>query len=143
MTALEALQLARSNGVEVIVDGDIVRCRSKGEAPPKVIEAVKAAKLEFVALIGGYSLDNTGALHGHDLLYRLSQLGFRVRRYGDNASVDDDSLDDRVPPRPLLYEFGSCQSRFADALIALGAPNVQHDRTLGFEPSEPLHNLPW
>jgi hypothetical protein len=128
VTALEAVQLARSRGVEIVVDGDVVRCRSRGQAPAGVIEAVRAAKANIVALIGGYSLDRTGALCGHDLLRRLHQFGFCVRRYGDNAALDDDSGDDHVPPRLLLYEFADHQRRFAEALIALGAPDVQCDR---------------
>ena len=53
MTAVEALALARAEGVLVGLadDGANVRYRSRGKAPVHVIAALKAAKPEIAALL--------------------------------------------------------------------------------------------
>jgi hypothetical protein len=53
MTALEALALARAEGIAVSLadDGAHIRYRSRGKAPAHVLEALRAAKPEIVALL--------------------------------------------------------------------------------------------
>jgi hypothetical protein len=53
MTALEALAVARAEGVAVRLadDGAHIRYRSRGKAPSHVLEALRAAKPEIVALL--------------------------------------------------------------------------------------------
>lgn len=75
-----------------------------------------------------YRLDQTSALvsriDGDDPLARLAGLGFRVRRYGDQAALDDDTGQGRVPSMVLLREFADRQQEYGEALVALGAPDM-------------------
>jgi hypothetical protein len=85
-----------------------------------VLAALRAAKPDIVALLSRFRLDASGALAGDDgLLHRLAKLGFRVRRYGDHAALDDDTRQGRVPPMPLLYEFADRQREYGALLTAL------------------------
>jgi hypothetical protein len=128
MSAVEALALAHAEGVKVSLAGDgFIRWHSRGELPPHVRDALKAAKPEIVTLLRGYALDKTGALVGDDLLTRLAHAGFRVRRYGDQASLDDDGGRGRVPSMPLLYEFADCQRQYGALLRTLQAPDMWKD----------------
>jgi hypothetical protein len=124
MTAADALRLAHEAGVSVSLAGDgFVRWKSRGELPPRVLAALRAAKPEIVTLLSRFRLDASGALGGDDdLLRRLARLGFRVRWYDDQAALDDDSRQGRVPPMPLIYEFAYRRSEYGAALRALAAP---------------------
>ena len=53
MSAAEALALAESAGVLVRLEGDTLRLVARVEPPPDVLAALKAAKLEIVALLSG------------------------------------------------------------------------------------------
>jgi hypothetical protein len=103
----------------------MIRWRTKGGSPPAdVLAALKEAKPEIIALLGRYALDASGALNGDDLLHRLARLGFRVRRWGNSAALDDDTGQGRVPPMSLLYEFADRQREYAAALRALSARDM-------------------
>jgi hypothetical protein len=123
MNAAEALALAHAEGVLISLAGDFIRYQSKAGAPEHVLAALKAAKPEIVALLRRYALDASGALAGDDdaLLRGLAALGFRVRRHGDQAALDDDDDQGRVPPTPLLYAFADRQPEYSAALRALQA----------------------
>jgi hypothetical protein len=123
MSAVEALALAHAEGVRVSLAGDFIRYQSRGDPPAHVLQALRAAKPEIIALLRRYALGKTGALVGDDLLTRLAELGFRVRRHGDQAALDDDGQG-RVPPMPLLYEFADRQREFGAALQALRAGDM-------------------
>jgi hypothetical protein len=144
MSAAATLMLARAAGVQVGLEGDFLRYRSRGEAPSHVIAAIRLAKPGIIALLKGYTLDASGTLWpaaGDDLLVPLAQLGFRVRRYGDQAGIDDDNgVDDlgRSPPMPLLYLYADRQRDLSAVLIALGAP----DRLAGLQPSAEAPQAP-
>ena len=78
----------------------------------------------------GYWLGPSGGLAGDDLLNELVRLGFFVRRYGDQAALDDDMglgrgppmpRLGRVPPMPLIYRFADKQAEYGAALTALKA----------------------
>jgi hypothetical protein len=97
---------------------------SAGAASEPVIDALKAAKPEIVALLTRYSLTQSGALQGDDLTAELTQLGFCVRRYGSEAALDDDAGRARVPPMPLLYRFAERQAEYGLALRVLRAPDA-------------------
>ena len=75
-----------------------------------------------------YALDSTNALvarlNDDDLLARLAGLGFRIRRYGDRAGLDDDTGQGRVPSRPLLWAFADRQQEYGELLVALSAPDM-------------------
>ena len=75
-----------------------------------------------------YALDQSGALvsrvDGDDLLARLIGLGFPVRRYGDQAAIDDDSGQGSVPSIEHLHEFADRQQKYGDLLVVLGAPDM-------------------
>jgi hypothetical protein len=99
MSAVEALALAQAEGVLVSLAGDFIRYQSRGPPSERVLAALKAAKPEIVALLSRFRLDATGALAGgDDLLCGLARLGFRVRRCGDQAALDDETEQGRVPP---------------------------------------------
>jgi hypothetical protein len=121
MSAVEALALAHAEGVLISLVGDFIRYRSHGPPPERVLAALRAAKPEIVALLSRFRLEASGALFSEadDLLVRLAELGFRVRRHGDQAALDDDAGQGRVPPTPLLYEFADRQREFGAALRAL------------------------
>jgi hypothetical protein len=121
MTAVEALALAHAEGVKVSLAGDgFIRWQSRGELPPHVRDALKSTKPEIVALLRRYALDRTGALVGDDdLLRSVAELGFRIRRYGDQAALDDDTGHGRVPSRLVLYEFADRQREYGALLQAL------------------------
>ena len=105
MTAAEALRLAHDAGISVSVVGDFIRYKSHGPPPARVLAALKDSKLEIVALLSRFGLDASGALTGDHVLYDLAQLGFSVRLCGDQAALDDETGQGRVPPMPLLYRF--------------------------------------
>jgi hypothetical protein len=88
------------------------------------VDALRAAKPDLVALLACYTLAETGALTGDYLLAELARLGFGVRRYGNQAALDDDTHEGRVPPTPLLYPFAEKQTDYGLALRALRAPDV-------------------
>ena len=88
------------------------------------MDALRAAKPDLVALLACYTLAETGALTGDYLLAELARLGFGVRRYGNQAALDDDTHEGRVPPTPLLYPFAEKQTDYGLALRALRAPDV-------------------
>jgi hypothetical protein len=114
--------LAHGAGVCVSLAGGWIRYQSHGEPPAHVLNALRAAKPEIVALLGRFRLDASGALAGDDdLLHGLARLGFRVRRYGDQAALDDDARRGRVPPMPLLFDFADRQAEYGAALRALDA----------------------
>jgi hypothetical protein len=123
MTAAEALRLAHEAGISVSLVDDLIRYQSHGPPPAHVLDALKAAKPEIVALIRRFSLDASGALIGGALLDHLAMLGFRVRRYGDQAALDDAVGQGRVPPMPLLYRFAEKQTAYGLVLRALRAPD--------------------
>jgi hypothetical protein len=124
MSAVEALMVAHAEGVVVNLAGDFIRYQSRGELPPHVRDALKSAKPEIVALLRRYALDKTGALVGDDLLTRLAQAGFHVRRYGDQAAFDDDTGQGRVPPMAVLRQFADQQRQYGALLRALQAPDM-------------------
>jgi hypothetical protein len=128
MSAIEALALAHAEGVKVSLAGHgFIRWQSRGELPTHVRDALKGAKPEIVALLRRYALDKTGALVGDDLTARLARDGFRVRRYGDQAALDGDRGQGRMPSRPLLYEFADHQREYGALLQALQAPSMWKD----------------
>jgi|SRR5271166_1539374 len=125
MKALEALALAHAANVQVSLAGDFIRWRSRGEPPAPVLGALRAAKPEIVALLSRLWVDTSGALAGDDeVLFGLAELGFRVRRYGAQAALDDDTGQGRVPPMPLVRRFSEKQTEYGLALRALGAPDA-------------------
>ena len=72
---------------------------------------------------GTGALDAVGQTGDAALLAKLAALGFRVRRYGACAALDDDTGQGRAPPMPLLYDFAERQGDFGALLRALQAPN--------------------
>jgi hypothetical protein len=139
MTAVDALALAHVTNVRVSLIGDRIRYQSRGALSADVIEALRAAKPEIVALLGRLSIDATGAIveagsGGDSLLARLAKLDFRVRRYGDQAALDDETGQGRVPPMPLLYEFADHQREYGAVLCALGAPRIWNEETSDDKP---------
>jgi hypothetical protein len=126
------LALAHAEGVKVSLAGDgFSRWQSRGELPSHVRNALKSAKPEIVQLLRRYMPDSSGALVGDDLTARLGRAGFRVRRYGDQAALDDDMGQGRVPPMPLLYEFADHQREYGAVLCALGAPSMWTEEMRG------------
>jgi hypothetical protein len=130
MSAIEALIRAHAEGVAVSLAGDFIRYQSRGASSERVLAALRAAKPEIVTLLRRFRLDETGALDavGHNddaaLLAKLAALGFRIRRYGDQAALDDDTGQGRVPSMPLLYEFADHQHRYGALLRTLQAPSM-------------------
>ena len=124
MSAAEALALAEAAGVVVTLYRDRLRIGSRGLASEPVIDALKAAKPEIVALLTRYSLTQYGALQGDDLTAELTRLGFCVRRYGSQGALDDDAGRARVPPMSFLYRFAERQAEYGLALRALRAPDA-------------------
>jgi hypothetical protein len=120
MSAIEALALAHAEGVVVSLAGDFIRYRSRGAPSERVLGALRAAKPEILALLSRFRLDASGALVGNDDVLRgLAKAGFRVRRHGDQAVLDDDTGQGRVPPILLLYEFADRQREYSALLRAL------------------------
>ena len=124
MTAAEALRLAHEAGISVSLVGDFIRYQSHGPPPAHVLEALKGAKPEIVALLSRFGLDASGTLTGDHVLYDLAQLGFCVRQCGDQAALDDETGQGRVPPMPLLYRFAENQTEYGLVLRALKASDV-------------------
>jgi predicted membrane protein len=85
-----------------------------------------AMSANLATLLSRYRLDKTGALTGDDLLDQLASASFRVRRYANNAALDDElgahGLG-RVPTMPLIRAFADQQADYACALVALKAPD--------------------
>ena len=119
MTAAEALRLAHEAGISVSLVGDFIRYQSHGSTPAHVLEALKAAKPEIVALLRRFRLDASGTLIGDTLLDHLAKLGFRVRQSSDQAALDDDTGQGGVPPMPLLYRFAENQAEYGLVLRVL------------------------
>jgi hypothetical protein len=124
MTVAQALAQAEAAGVDVSLAGGFVRWQSRGDPPTGVLEALRAAKADLVALLARYTLLESGALIGDDLLADLVKLNFRVRRYGNQAALEDDTGQGRVPPMPLVHRFSEKQTEYGLALRVLGAPDV-------------------
>jgi hypothetical protein len=125
MTAAEAIAQAEAAGVAVSLAGGFIRWQSRGDPPAGVLEALRAAKADLVALLARYALTERGALIGDDLLADLAKLDFRVRRYGVQAALDDDTGQGRVPPIPLVHRFSEKQIEYGLALRALRAPDAR------------------
>jgi hypothetical protein len=125
VSAIEALALAHAEGVRVSLAGDFIRFQSRGEPRAQVLAALKAEKPAIVALLKAYGLDRSGALIGDDLLTRLAKLGFRVRRYGAQAALDDETGTGRIPPMAALYDFAERQLEYGALLRTLQAPNIR------------------
>ena len=124
MSAIEAISKAEAAGVAISSAGGFIRWRSRGDPPPGVLEALRAAKSDLVALLARYALTERGALIGDDLLADLAKLDFRVRRYGVQAALDDDTGQGRVPPMPFVRRFSEKQTEYGLALRALRAPDA-------------------
>jgi hypothetical protein len=122
VTAAAAFALAEKHGVEIALDnrGDLV-LRSRGSIPPDVLASLRQAKEDMLAALR--RLDRTGALTGDDLLDALRRKGFVIRRYGDNAVVDDETEAGRAPPMPLLREVIENHHAYFAALLAWSAPD--------------------
>lgn len=133
MTAAEALRLAHAAGISVSLVGDFIRYKSRGRPPAHVLEALNASKPEIVALLSRFGLDATGTLAGDRVLYDLAQLGFSLRLCGDQAALDDETGQGRIPPMPLLYWFAENQTDYGLVLPALKDPDA--DRNWG----DPVH----
>lgn len=71
------------------------------------------------ALLSRFSIDGSGALMGDATLVRLAALGFCVRQSGDQAALDDDTGQGRVPPMLLLRRFADKQTVYGAALASL------------------------
>jgi hypothetical protein len=124
MTAAEALRQAHEAGISVSLAGDFIRYQSHGPPPTWVLDALKAAKPEIVTLLSRFSLDASGALIGDTLLDHLAKLGFRVRRYTDQAALDDETGQGRVPSTRHLSRFAEKQTEYGLVLRTLRAPDV-------------------
>jgi hypothetical protein len=126
MSAVEALALAHAGGVLVSLAGDFIRYQSHGPPPERVLHVLRAEKPAIVALLRRKRLDASGALvrEADDLFVPLGKSGFRVRRYGDQAGLDDDTGQGRVPLIALLREFADRQLEYGVLLVALGAPDM-------------------
>jgi hypothetical protein len=74
--------------------------------------------------VSGHWLDPTGALVGDDLLAELTTLGFSIRLYDQQAAIDDDGKQGRVPDIARIRRFADQQLRYGQALRALGAPDM-------------------
>jgi hypothetical protein len=131
LSAIEALALAHAEGVKIsLAGGGFIRWQSRGELPPHVRDALKSAKPEIVVLLRRYALDKTGALVGDHLLTRLAHAGFWVRRYGDQAALDDDLGQGHVRSSLLLYEFADRQREYGALLQALQAQDMSQESGL-------------
>jgi hypothetical protein len=147
MTAAEALRLAHEAGISVSLVGDFIRYQSYGAPPAHVLDALKAAKPEIVALLSRFRLDASGALAGDHVLYDLAELGFSVRLCGDQAALDDETSQGRVPPMPLLYRVAENQTDYELVLRALSEPDADQngggDRVHLKQRGAPPHRLKW
>jgi hypothetical protein len=147
MTAAEALRLAHEADISVSLVGDFIRYQSHGPPPARVLAALKAAKPEIVALLRRFRLDATGALAGYHVLHDLAELGFSVRLCGDQAALDDETGQGRVPPMPLLYRFAENQTDYELVLRALREPGVDRngggDRVHLKQRGASPHRLKW
>jgi hypothetical protein len=74
MNATEALRMAHEAGRSVSLVGDFIRYQSHGRPPARVLDALKAAKPEIVALLSRFSLDASGGLIGDALLDHFAKL---------------------------------------------------------------------
>jgi hypothetical protein len=73
--------------------------------------------------VSGHWLDRTGALVGDDLLAELTTLGFSIRLYDQQAAIDDDGKQGRVPDIARIRRFADQQEKYSRALLALKAPD--------------------
>ena len=131
MSAAEAIAQAEA-GIRIRLAGDFIRYQSHGPPPERVLAALRAAKSDLVALLARYALTERGALIGDYLLSDLVRLDFRVRRYGKQAALHDDTGQGRVPPMPLVRRFSEKQTEYGLALRALRSP----DALAGIGPQE-------
>ena len=76
-----------------------------------------------VKTVSGHWLDHTGALVGDDLTAELTTLGFSVRLYDQQAALDDDGKQGRVPDIARIRRFADQQANYSKALLALKAPD--------------------
>jgi hypothetical protein len=74
--------------------------------------------------VSGHWLDRTGALVGDNLLAELTTLGFSVRLYDQQAALDDDGKQGRVPDIGRIRRFADQQGNYSKALVALKAPDM-------------------
>lgn len=130
MTAAEALRLANEPGISVGLVAGFIRYQSHGPPPAHVLEALKGAKPEIVAMLSRFGLDASGAVAGDHPLYDLAQLGFSVRLRGDRAALDDETGQGRVPPMPLLYRFAENQTEYELVLRAPRDPDADRNRAI-------------
>lgn len=123
MTAFDALALAHWHRVRVTLDDGRLAWESCDDPPEEVLAALSEAKAEIVAALR-YRLDDTGALIGDGLLDVLGQQGFKVRRYGSNAALDNEGKGSfsRLPCG-VKWEWADRQARYALAVVALSAPD--------------------
>ena len=56
-------------------------------------------------------------------LAELTTLGFSIRLYDQQAAIDDDGKQGRVPDIARIRRFADRQLKCSDALIALKAPD--------------------
>jgi hypothetical protein len=127
MNATEALRMAHEAGISVSLVGDFIRYQSHGPPPTRVLEALQAAKPEIVALLSRFSLHASGALAGDHVLYDLAPLGFSVRLCSDQAALDHETGQGRVPPMPLLHRFAENQTDYELVLRALREPDADRN----------------
>jgi hypothetical protein len=68
--------------------------------------------------LDGYSIDASRALVSDrdPVLAELARENFRVRRYDDQAAIDDDMGLGRVPAMPLLHAFADRQDEYSGVL---------------------------
>jgi hypothetical protein len=76
-----------------------------------------------LATANGFTLDDDDALTGDATLDELARLGFRIRRYGSNAAIDDIHDRWRVPGPTLRRAVALNHPEYVRALIALKAPD--------------------
>lgn len=103
------------------LDQQIRRGRSVAH-PNKRADLMGRAK-PSLKTVAGHWLDSTGALVGDGLLAELTTLGFGVRRFGDQAALDDNSGQGRVPDIGWIRRFADLQGKYSDELLALKAPD--------------------
>jgi hypothetical protein len=142
MTAAEALRLAHQAGISISLVGDRIRYQSHASPPAHALDALKAAKPEIVALLSRYALTENGALTGDDLLAGLVRSDFSVRRYGNQAALDDNAVQGRAPPLPVLRRFAEKQIEYGLALRAMRVPEALQQIACGrCPPDDPPSDL--
>jgi hypothetical protein len=113
---------------------------AKKRASRKSAKKRASCKVHLVST-DGFQLDVDGALWGDALCSELARLGFRVRRYGDQAGLDDEAGQGRVPALPVLRQFRDKQFEYSAALLELKAPQAPlppDDEPRYIRPPDPL-----